>query len=119
MGSACAFLYRIHIYHKIFTAYEHHLYLYTQFPDVAQRFANKELAYGTNMIKSDFATNWATSLSGQGKFRVFKFVPYAGDTYEYVSQCSNRGICNNEDGLCDCYKGYTGQHCEEQSTVAL
>merc|ERR1712054_246836 len=28
-------------------------------------------------------------------------------SYTYVSQCSNRGLCNSDDALCECFKGYT------------
>jgi hypothetical protein len=39
-------------------------------------------------------------------------------TYQYVSQCSNRGTCNNEAGICLCYKGYTNDNCDTQNMLA-
>merc|ERR1711937_829156 len=30
----------------------------------------------------------------------------------YVSQCSNRGLCNGDDALCECFKGYTNDNCD-------
>lgn len=31
--------------------------------------------------------------------------------------CSGRGECDSENGLCDCYEGYTGQACEQQTVI--
>lgn len=49
---------------------------------------------------------------------LFKFTPVTTGTYTYVSQCSNRGACNNEEGLCQCFKGYHGDACQKQSSLA-
>ena len=38
-------------------------------------------------------------------------------TYNYVAQCSGRGICNGADGLCQCFKGYTGDECGIQNSL--
>jgi hypothetical protein len=37
--------------------------------------------------------------------------------YEYVSQCSNRGLCDSGSGLCKCFKGYTGDNCDTISEL--
>lgn len=42
-----------------------------------------------------------------------------GATYQYVSQCSNRGSCDTTSGLCQCYKGYSGLTCSTQNMVAM
>ncbi|KAF4142132.1 EGF-like domain [Phytophthora infestans] len=39
--------------------------------------------------------------------------------YNYVSQCSGRGICDTQIGVCDCFKGYTNDNCDTQSILAL
>jgi len=39
--------------------------------------------------------------------------------YEYVSECSNKGICNTETALCECFKGYTKADCGTQSAFAI
>jgi len=41
-----------------------------------------------------------------------------GDTarYEESSLCSNQGLCNYEEGVCECLDGATGNACETQST---
>jgi len=40
-------------------------------------------------------------------------------TYQYVSQCSNRGNCDSSAGLCTCFKGYTNDNCDTQSSLAV
>lgn len=37
--------------------------------------------------------------------------------YEYVSQCSNRGLCNVGLGVCECFGGYTGVDCSSQNAL--
>lgn len=48
---------------------------------------------------------------------LFHFTPHADGSYEYVSECSNRGLCST-DGLCECFDGYTGNDCSVQSILA-
>lgn len=57
---------------------------------------------------------------------IFKFdvatVTDDGNTptyFEYVSECSNKGICNADTAICECFKGYTGAACETQSAFAM
>mmetsp|Transcript_14692 Transcript_14692/g.43522 ORF Transcript_14692/g.43522 Transcript_14692/m.43522 type:complete len:593 (-) Transcript_14692:288-2066(-) len=38
-------------------------------------------------------------------------------TYQYVSECSNRGSCDRETGLCQCYTGYSHDNCDTQTPV--
>lgn len=33
------------------------------------------------------------------------------------AECSNRGICNSEDGICECFEGYTGESCSIQTIL--
>jgi len=42
----------------------------------------------------------------------------AGATYQYVAQCSNRGLCDSATGLCDCFKGYHHENCDAQNMLA-
>ena len=41
-----------------------------------------------------------------------------GATFQYVSQCSNRGNCDASSGLCVCHKGYHGDNCDTQNMMA-
>ena len=62
---------------------------------------------------SDFVNTGAT---------VYKFYPptlaTTGTTgYNYVAECSNRGICDSETGLCNCFPGYSGDDCGMVSSL--
>jgi hypothetical protein len=43
----------------------------------------------------------------------------AGSTYQYVSQCSNRGACDSSSGICKCFKGYSNDNCDNQNMLAM
>lgn len=83
--------------------------------------------YMTNEIKLDLSTNWAVGggripVGGIGQNRdyhaVYKFFPATTSTYEYVAECSNRGTCDTDTGLCACFPGYTGDSCNMQALVS-
>jgi len=92
-------------------------------PNAAEKMA-KLLSYGTHLINTDLSTNWAvafptTSAGTNADFYVYKFFPAQKSTYNYVNECSNRGICDRDSGVCKCFGGYTGDSCSEQSSLAL
>jgi hypothetical protein len=67
-------------------------------------------------ITVDKAINW----EGESSYvQLLKFTPAASGNYEYVSMCSNRGLCDEEEGLCACFKGYTNDNCNMQSSLAV
>jgi len=39
--------------------------------------------------------------------------------YEYVRECSGRGMCDRDSGLCECFSGYTNDNCDLQSSLAV
>jgi hypothetical protein len=54
---------------------------------------------------------------------IYKFHPPAlnstGTTgYNYVGECSNRGICDSDSGVCECFTGFTGQNCGVINSLA-
>jgi len=59
-------------------------------------------------------TTWSDNT---GVVVLFHFTPRAEGQYDYVSECSNRGLCD-ENGLCKCFDGYTGNDCSIQSILA-
>ncbi|RYG63737.1 hypothetical protein EON64_15325, partial [archaeon] len=88
----------------------------------------RELHYMTHIISTDLSTNWGVSVGrrspaadiiGRPQFRVYKFFPAPESTYDYVAECSNRGICDRGSGVCKCFPGYTSDACSEQSSLSL
>jgi len=44
------------------------------------------------------------------------FVDQRGTTEE--AECSNRGLCDQSTGICECFKGYTDDDCSRQDALA-
>jgi len=65
---------------------------------------------------------WTDAATGQGFIRlpkIYKFTPPANKIANtYAAECSTRGICNREDGICECFAGYTGDSCNMQNALA-
>lgn len=97
--------------------------------------ADSDMHFGTNVISLDLSTNWAVELNGNhadltaatassptalaSPYYIYKFIPAEESTYEYVAECSNRGLCDHETGVCECFTGYTSDNCENQDSLSL
>ena len=76
--------------------------------------------YLTHVITSDLSANWGVSVKYHPMFHIYKFFPAVASTYEYVAECSNRGLCDSTGlGTCTCFPGYTSDACSEQSSLSL
>lgn len=87
-----------------------------------------EINQGTNQITMDMSSNFyhaameqdaLDAARSESNLYVYKFFPDAASNYEYVAQCANRGICNTEEGLCECFGGYTGDACQIQASLSV
>lgn len=87
------------------------------------------LHFMTHMITTDISTNWGAAMettrtddtampNAEDFFHVYKFFPNTASQYEYVAECSNRGICDTSSGECKCFSGYTSDSCGEQISVS-
>merc|ERR1712054_249227 len=74
-------------------------------------FSGAELSTQDNMLAS------ADNSTSTGVVNLFKFSPATTGNYDFVTQCSNRGTC--DEGLCECFKGYTNDNCDTQSSLAV
>jgi len=105
------------------TEYKHSVH--DKFNSYANTGSN-EMHYMTHMITTDISTNWGVSvgtafpdLTSLPHFHVYKFIPSTDSTYEYVAECSNRGLCDRDAGVCKCFSGYTSDSCHEQSSLSV
>jgi hypothetical protein len=80
-------------------------------------------------IVLDKAVNWGTYNTTQGEdpdgdgvhdtgfVQLIKFSPATTGNYHYFSECSHRGKCFYEVGVCDCDPGYYGLACDIEDTL--
>ncbi len=54
--------------------------------------------------------------NGTVSARAYKFSPPEG--YKYVNECSNRGLCDTETGVCSCFYSWTGDDCSTVNNFA-
>merc|ERR1712167_518409 len=66
-------------------------------------------------LPTSFTVSEALSFSNAASMRVF--VDNSGTTEE--ASCSNRGLCDESTGECQCFNGYTDVDCSKQNALAL
>jgi len=80
---------------------------------------DKSINWDGSTLANPSTDSSVTTDSVYGYVQLLKFTPASTGNYEYVSMCSNRGLCNSDDGLCECFKGYTNDNCDTQSSLAV
>jgi len=63
-------------------------------------------------MNARFIANAASSYSTTAN--VYKFYPPTNNAdggYRYASPCAGRGICNHDNGLCECFNGFSDDNC--------
>lgn len=95
------------------------IFFENQFFTVQQVYLDGSSNFVVNLDKP-FGGNAADGGVGAIATAVYEVTrPDSTTVYNYVSQCSGRGLCSFETGLCTCFKGYTNDNCNTQNILAL
>ena len=74
---------------------------------------------GINWGSANFTDPDGDGVSNTGFVQIIKFSPATTGNYQFVNECSNRGDCDGETGLCDCFPGFEGPACATQNALAM
>merc|ERR1711916_167270 len=77
----------------------------------------KNIPFSADHSMSFTANLTAHPSKSRGIVNIFKFSPATTGNYDFVASCSNRGTC--DEGTCECFKGYTNDNCDVQSSLAV
>jgi hypothetical protein len=67
-------------------------------------------------VNAEYTMATANSFATDYGAYVYKFYPPTG--YNYVAECSNRGVCDSTSGICQCFSGYTNDNCDTQNALS-
>lgn len=82
--------------------------------------AKLDYALNANYPKTNiYDAQQALGVSVATPAAVFKFYPPPAGGYNYVGECSNRGLCKSGTDVCSCFAGYTGDNCGEVNALAV
>jgi len=74
-----------------------------------------ETASNRIICSNTFTATDAIHSAGDGD----QIIRLVGSSGSEASTCSDRGLCNFETGMCDCFSGYTGIACESQNALHI
>ena len=74
---------------------------------------------GINWGATNYTDPDGDGLSNTGYVQIIKFSPATTGNYKFVNECSNRGTCDGDSGMCDCFSGWEGQACTVQNALAM
>lgn len=68
-------------------------------------------------LNMGMTSNWDEGGTSEARAYIFRPIVSGEGTYTYVAECASRGHCNTETGVCDCFTGYGGVSCSDQSHI--
>jgi hypothetical protein len=89
------------------------------------QFVYNNVLYTVNTASADGLTittvenyGFAAASSSTVAYKVDFKGTTSGTSFEYATQCSNRGTCDYDSGICQCFAGYSNDNCDTQNAYA-